>query len=98
MNKLARFACVVALAIPLSGMAQVGVAVRIGPPPPVVETRGPAPFAGAVWVGGYHRWDGNRYVWVPGSWQRPPHPGAHWVPGRWNHAHDGYHWREGRWR
>jgi len=95
-NKLARFACAVALAVPLSGMAQV--AITVGPPPPVVETRGPAPYAGAVWVGGYHRYEGGRYVWVPGSWQRPPHPGARWEPGRWDHAHDGYHWHEGRWK
>ena len=58
----------------------------------------PPPYAGAVWIGGYHRWDGGRYVWVPGRWDRPPHPGARWEPGRWDHGHDGYRWREGRWR
>jgi hypothetical protein len=95
-NKLARYACIAALAFPLTGMAQV--VVRVAPPAPIVETQGPPPYAGAVWIGGYHRWDGGRYVWVPGRWDRPPHPGARWEPGRWDHGHDGYRWREGRWR
>jgi opacity protein-like surface antigen len=81
---------------PAAAFAQV--VVRIGPPAPVVERRGPAPGAGFVWIGGYHRWDGGRYVWVPGRWDRPPHPGAHWVEHRWEHRHDGYVFHEGHWR
>jgi len=34
------------------------VVVTIAPPAAIVETRGPAPGAGYVWVDGYHRWDG----------------------------------------
>ncbi len=78
--------------------AQAQVVVRIAPPPPIVEHYGPRPHPGYVWVGGYHRWDGARYVWVPGSWAAPPRPYAHWVPGRWAHRPGGYVWIEGHWR
>jgi hypothetical protein len=98
MNKLSKLLAVAALALPLAASAQVGVAVRIGPPAPIVERPGPPPYGGAVWIHGYHRWDGGRYVWVPGRWERPPHPGARWIDGRWERRHDGYYWREGRWR
>jgi hypothetical protein len=98
MMKLTKLVAAALLAIPLMASAQVGVAVRIGPPAPIVETPGPPPFGGAVWIGGYHRWDGGRYVWVPGRWDHPPHPGARWEAGRWVHGRDGYRWREGRWR
>jgi hypothetical protein len=59
------------------------VVVRIAPPHPVVETRTPMPSPGLVWVTGYHRWDGNAYVWIPGRWERPPQPHARWVAHHW---------------
>lgn len=74
------------------------VVVRIGPPPPVVEVRPAMPGPGYVWIGGYHRWDGARYVWTPGRWAVPPHRGGAWVAGHWTHRHDGYIWVEGHWR
>jgi hypothetical protein len=82
--------------LPAASWAQV--VVRIGPPPPIVERRPPPPEPGFVWIAGYHRWDGARYVWTPGRWDRPPHPGARWVAHRW--VHNGDHWemREGHWR
>jgi hypothetical protein len=51
-----------------------------------------------VWQSGYHRWDGHRYVWVPGAYVAPPRPHAFWVPGRWVHTRHGWMWREGHWR
>jgi len=74
------------------------VYVRIGPPPVVVEHPGPRPHEGFVWVGGYHRWDGARYVWVPGHWVEPPRRHAEWVPGHWRHEAGGWYWVEGHWR
>lgn len=74
------------------------VYVRIGPPPPVVERPGPIPHPGWVWVGGYHRWDGARYVWVSGRWVAPPHPGWMWVRGHWRHEPGGWYWVDGHWR
>ncbi len=82
----------------LSAAAQAQVAIRIGPPPPVVERYGPPPRPGYLWQGGYHRWDGARYVWVPGRWGRPPRPGAVWVPGNYYRWHEGYRFRRGYWR
>ena len=58
----------------------------------------PAPFAGAVWVGPEWRWQGGRYVYVPGSWVKPRRPGAVWAPGRWKYNRRGYVWMPGRWR
>jgi len=74
------------------------IIVRMPPPPIIVERPGPAPEPGFVWISGYQRWDGDRYVWVPGHYERPPHEHGVWVGHRW--AHRGGHWAfvEGHWR
>jgi hypothetical protein len=72
--------------------------VRVAPPHDVVETRVVAPSRGHVWVAGYHRWDGNAYVWVPGRWELPPRPHARWVKHHWEHRRGGYVLVEGHWR
>ena len=47
----------------LAGMLAMGsamaadVVVRVGPPRPLVEHRGPPPGREYVWVNGYHRYD-----------------------------------------
>ena len=74
------------------------VYVNIRPPAPIVETRVAAPGPGFVWVSGYYRHDGRAYVWVPGSWERPPHARAAWVRPRWAHDRHGYYMVEGHWR
>jgi hypothetical protein len=74
------------------------VYVHVGPPPPVREVVPPPPHPGWEWRAGYHRWDGARYVWVPGSYAAPPRPGVHWVPGHWRNTPRGYVWVEGHWR
>ncbi|HKF45592.1 MAG TPA: hypothetical protein VKG01_21065 [Thermoanaerobaculia bacterium] len=79
-------------------IAGARVYVSIAPPPLVVETRAVAPGPTHVWVGGYHRWDGRAYVWVPGRWAVPPHAHGHWAAGHWGHNHHGYYWVEGHWR
>jgi hypothetical protein len=77
----------------------IPVYVKIAPPAPVVETRVVAPGPGYVWVGGFHRWDGHAYVWVPGHWAQPPRPHAVWVAGHWvHHPHHGWYWKEGHWK
>jgi hypothetical protein len=95
-KKLALFAGGVVLAASLSAGAQI--VVRIGPPPPhPVEVVPPPPHPGWVWQPGYHRWDGARYVWVPGRYAVPPRPGVRWVPGHWANRGGGYVWVEGHW-
>lgn len=43
------------------------------PPPPRVEVVTVSPGPEYVWVGGYHRWSGRAYNWVPGHYER-----RHW--------------------
>ena len=83
-----------------AGIAQAQVVVRIGPPPRPYERIPPPPSVhpGWAWHGGYQRWDGNRYVWMPGAYVAPPRPRARWVNGHWARRRGGYVWIEGHWR
>ena len=78
--------------------AAAEVVVGVAPPRDVIETRIVAPSGRHVWIAGYHRWDGNAYVWAPGRWELPPRPHARWVAHRWVHRRRGYVLVEGRWR
>ncbi|HXB62186.1 MAG TPA: hypothetical protein VNU94_04970 [Acidobacteriaceae bacterium] len=98
-RKLLTLAFGTLLAVGTAANAQV--VVRIGPPPPRPVEVVPAPppeHADWVWQPGYHQWDGNQYVWVPGHYEQPPHPHARWVPGHWSHRNGGYVWIDGHWR
>jgi hypothetical protein len=69
-----------------------------GPPAMQTEVVGVAPETGMVWVGGYWNWAAPNYVWVPGTWQRPPRERAVWVAPEWRHHSNGW-WRvDGHWR
>ena len=48
-----------------------------------------APFADAIWLGGYWGWSGGRHVWVGGRYEHG-RPGYAWEPHRWVQ-------HEGRW-
>lgn len=81
----------------VTGVAQV--VVRVAPPPPAsVAVIGRAPGPGYVWIGGYQRWDGRAYVWVPGRWVLPPRPGVVWISPRWVHTGGGWVFHKGYWR
>jgi hypothetical protein len=80
----------------LSPAAGAQVYVRVAPPRPIIERPGPPPHPGWEWHPGYHRWDGARYVWVPGAYVEG-RPGHHWVPGHWDHGPRGHFWVEGHW-
>jgi hypothetical protein len=82
--------------VPAAAFAQV--VVRVEPPAPLVEAHDRPPHHGWVWIDGYHRWNGHRYVWVHGHWARPPHDGAVWVAHRWEHRGDGWVLIEGHWQ
>ncbi len=76
----------------------VGVAVAApwyAPPAPIVETVAVA-RPGQVWIPGYWRWTGYRYVWVGGYWG-PVRVGYRYVGPRWVGC--GPHWcfRAGYW-
>jgi hypothetical protein len=97
MVKKTALAILLALTLfPAASFAQVRIV--IAPPPPVVERRPPPPERGFVWIDGYHHWEGDHYVWTPGRWDRPPHPGARWVAHRWVHRHGEWVLVEGHWR
>ncbi|HEY6147835.1 MAG TPA: hypothetical protein VIZ69_09060 [Thermoanaerobaculia bacterium] len=74
------------------------VYVRVAPPAPIVETVPAAPSPRHVWVGGYHRWDGRSYAWVPGHYVVRPRAYRAWVPGHWARHRRGYYWVPGHWR
>jgi len=80
------------------GAMGADVVIRVAPPAPIVERRPVAPGPRYVWIGGYHRWDGRAYVWVPGRWELPPRAHARWVAHHWVHRHGGWVLVEGHWR
>jgi|SRR5215813_12201518 len=90
---------VLATALAPAAAQAARVYVRVGPPAAIVETRVVAPSPRHIWIAGYHRWDGNAYVWVPGRWELPPAHYRAWVPGHWIHEpHNGWYWVDGHWR
>ena len=96
MKKFAMAALLAFTLLPAASYAQV--VVRIAPPPVVVERRPPPPDRTYVWIDGYQRWDGGRYVWTGGHWDHPPRPGQRWVAHRWVHRGDHWEMVEGHWR
>ena len=85
------------LAVPATA-APVRVYVNVPPPPVRVEVRGPAPSRHHVWIGGFHRWDGRAYSWVPGRWEARPRAHAVWARGHWVKQRRGWYWVDGHWR
>ena len=62
---------------------------------PVYE-RPAAPYEGAVWIDGEWEWNGGRYVYARGHWDRP-RVGHVYVRGNWEHTGRGYRWNHGHW-
>ncbi len=81
-----------------AALADVGVRIEIGVPPPAPRIEVvPAPRAGYVWAPGYWAWNGHRHTWVSGRWI-VARRGYHWVPEHWE-RHDGrWLYAQGRWR
>ncbi len=83
-----------------SAAAGAQIVVRIGPPPPPVnETVPPAPndHPNYAWQKGYYKYDGERYVWVPGRYVEAPYEHATWVEGHWVERDGGWIWVDGHW-
>jgi hypothetical protein len=88
-----------ARAIPPPPPGEVVVEYDPPPPPPAeVEVVPVTPGPEFIWIGGYHRWNGRHYVWIPGHYDRRPHEGARWEHGHWEGRGRGHVWVEGRWR
>jgi len=80
------------------GLTAAQVVVQATPPIPIVEHPASPPGPGYVWLGGYYRWNGVRYVWVPGHYATPPRPDVQWVPAHWVTRNGGWVFVEGHWR
>jgi hypothetical protein len=89
---------VVAATLSLGACAGGGYYAYSAPPPARVEVRGIAPGPGYTWIDGYYAYRGNSYIWVPGSWVRPPRPRAVWVAPRWEQRNGRYYYHRGQWR
>jgi hypothetical protein len=70
----------------------------------VVEQEPPAPQVyvaavrpGFIYIDGRWRWEGRRWVWREGYYERE-RAGFLWEPGRWTVRGRGHVWVEGRWR
>lgn len=60
---------------------QIGVGIRIGPPPAprVVVEPCPSPGPDFIWVDGYWYPAYGHYRWREGYWTRAPYPDARWI-------------------
>ena len=74
------------------------VEVDTEPPPLQVETIPPTPGPAFVWIGGVWVWGGGGWHWQGGHYERPPHPGAVWVPHRYAYRNGHRVFVRGGWR
>ncbi|WP_211452287.1 YXWGXW repeat-containing protein [Collimonas antrihumi] len=84
--------------MPTQAMAQIGVNITIGtpPPPPRYEVV-PAPRVGYIWAPGYWNWDGRRHVWAGGHWEMARNGYLYDRP-EWRQGGNGWELRRGGWR
>jgi len=94
---LAGALCAALLLVCPASWAQIGISIRIAPPPLPVYTQPPLPQAGYLWAPGYWAWADGGYYWVPGTWVQPPQAGLLWTPGYWGWSDGSYFWHEGYW-
>src|SRR5271157_1070475 len=87
----------VVLSLSTASLAQIGVAITIGPPPIPVYEQPLCPGDGYLWVPGYWAYGADGYFWVPGYWYEAPEPGFLWTPGYWGFAGGNYRWHTGYW-
>src|SRR5579863_5574237 len=89
----------VVLALPAPSVAQIGIAIRIGPPALPVYEQPVCPGDGYLWTPGYwaYDYDINDYYWVPGTWVLAPQVGFLWTPGYWGWGGGAFIFHEGYW-
>jgi hypothetical protein len=84
---------------PNAPVATLGTEVHVPGEPPldILEAVPPCPGADFVWIGGAWGWQG-RWVWEKGHWDRPPNPGAVWVPHQYASRNGSHVFIRGGWR
>jgi hypothetical protein len=89
----------VVLSMSAASFAQIGVAIRIGPPPLPVYEQPLCPGDGYLWTPGYwgYDYDVTDYYWVPGTWVMGPEIGFLWTPAYWGWGGDGFVFYDGYW-
>lgn len=66
-----------------AAVAKAAPTVLVDVPPPSGTWEATPPAAdGWTWSAGYHKWDGERYVWAPGEWILTK-PGHTWRQRQW---------------
>ena len=92
------FALVV-LSLSAASFAQIGVAIRFGPPALPVYEQPLCPGDGYLWTPGYwaYDYDASDYYWVPGTWVMAPEVGFLWTPAYWGWGGDGFVFYDGYW-
>jgi hypothetical protein len=73
------------------------VSIDVAPPAFQVEVAPPAPAVGFAWTPGYYAYRNSAYVWVGGSWLRPPAVGLGWVEPRYVSVGARFAFLPGRW-
>ena len=90
---------VVVAQAPVATAVPPGYVVMQAPPaPPPPEAIPPRPSSQHVWLAGYWTWRNNRYEWMAGRWEMPPHSGATWIAPRWAPEGGSYRFYEGHWK
>lgn len=79
-----------------AGTHSATVYIEQEPPTRLTVARPPPPGPTALWIPGQWRWNGYRYVWLPGYWEARPR--GVWVPGYWDRTPRGWIWVYGYWR
>jgi hypothetical protein len=89
----------VVLSMSAASFAQIGVAIRFGPPPLPVYEQPLCPGDGYLWTPGYwaYDYDISDYYWVPGTWVMAPEIGFLWTPAYWGWGGDGFVFYDGYW-
>ncbi|MGD0508943.1 MAG: hypothetical protein ABSA27_14165 [Terriglobales bacterium] len=89
----------VLLSMSAAAFAQIGVAIRIGPPALPVYEQPLCPGDGYLWTPGYwaYDYDISDYYWVPGTWVMAPEVGFLWTPAYWGWGGDGFVFYDGYW-
>jgi hypothetical protein len=83
------------MAVP--AFSQVGIYIGQAPPPVRYEVVTRSPGEGYSWIGGYWGYNGGRYTWVQGRWEKQPYAGAYWSHPHYDHYKQGWQIHEGHW-